>query len=476
MNNEPNFLYLNDLGANYKELDFIDKRIKNVLKNFNYLPYYYFNFIELYEDNDMSSKKIIKLIKEKLTNEFKKVSKIGYILALIPCIHFINDENVIMDILSKIPLEYFKVEKTKIFGKDIININPINDIVQEISDGLIEESLSNLIINEFNQILDNQSIQGISYEIYLTKKIVNNKQFGGIKFEIKSVNNINNFDFSSKLDQSKNYLFYQKNFYGKNYDLLFLFKKRLIFAQISISKPLKELKLVISSFSDNAKNIKKKIAKLNYEIDSCELFFIFSPNSPSIKISKKYFIPFIVFDAKNNKLLENNEQIEIYEFPDVFNSKLPFIKKLNFIFNYFTLKDNMFKNFKINKDSINSNKDYLSKNKIFKIKQIVEFNKYTIKLSSLKSTKNICFYTNSYIIIPKKSIEIYRIKENNFVKLITNQKKINEILSTEFEDLSFGRIEISQKETNSETKLLSKKRRSDIIESLTSKQKKESEE
>lgn len=62
MNNEKNFLYLNDLGANYKELDFVDERIKNVLKNFNYLPYYYFNFIELYEDNDMKSKKIINLM------------------------------------------------------------------------------------------------------------------------------------------------------------------------------------------------------------------------------------------------------------------------------------------------------------------------------------------------------------------------------------------------------------------------------
>ena len=474
INDERNFLYLNDLGANYEELDFVDQRIKKVLKKFNYLPYYYFNFIELYEDNEMQPKKIIKSIKEKLANEFKKINRIGYILSLIPCIHAIEDNNIIIDIISKIPLEFFKVEKKKLFDKMIININPMNEIIQEISDELIEESLSNLIINEFNQILNNQSIQGISYEIYLTKKIVNNKQFGGVKFEIKSVKNINNFDYSSKLDKTKNYLFYQKNFYGQNYDLLFLFKKRLIFAQISISKPLKDLKSVISSFSNNANNIKIKIKKLDYEIDTCELFFIFSPNSPSIKVSKKYFIPFIVFNPKNNKILESNEQIEIHEFPYTFNSKLQFLKNLSFIFDHFILKYNIFDHIKINKNSINDNNEYQSGKKIFKIKKIIELNKYKIELSSLKSLENICFYTNIYIIIPKNNIEnikIYKIKENNFCKRITAQEKTNKIFLTEFEDLTVGKIEISEKQTNSETKLLSKKRRSDIIKSLPSNKK-----
>ena len=77
------------------------------------------------------------------------------------------------------------MEKTKSFGNNKISIVPLNDIIKKISDGLIEESLSNLIINEFDEIINNQIIQGIAYEIYLTKKIINKKIFGSHEFEVK---------------------------------------------------------------------------------------------------------------------------------------------------------------------------------------------------------------------------------------------------------------------------------------------------
>ena len=64
LNNEKNFLYLNDLGANYKDLVFADKRIKEVLVKFNYLPYYYFN------------KWIFLKMKKKLVNKLLKLLKI----------------------------------------------------------------------------------------------------------------------------------------------------------------------------------------------------------------------------------------------------------------------------------------------------------------------------------------------------------------------------------------------------------------
>ena len=115
-----------------------------------------------------------------------------------------------------------------------------------------------MIVNEFNKILNNQSIQGIAYEIYLTKKIVNSKKFGKNLFKVNYVKNISDFNYNKTLDNNLNYVFCQKNFYGRNYDILFLLNKRLIFTQISIFKSLNDLKAVINSFSLESLFIKKK--------------------------------------------------------------------------------------------------------------------------------------------------------------------------------------------------------------------------
>ena len=462
LNNEKNFLYLNDLGANYKDLVFADKRIKEVLVKFNYLPYYYFNNIKLFEDETKTSEQITENIEDNLMKEFLKIGKIGYFLSLIPCIHLLKDNNILIQILSKFPLEYFKltVEKTKSFGNNKISIVPLNDIIKKISDGLIEESLSNLIINEFDEIINNQIIQGIAYEIYLTKKIINKKKFGSHEFEVKCVQNISQFNYSENLDENKNYMFYQTNFYGQTYDLLFLINKRAIFAQISISKLLKDLKSVINSFCSEEKIIIKKIKSLNYQIDNSELFFIFSPNSPSIKTCKKYNLPFIIYDSKEDKIFLQNNENEINEFPDIFNSKSLFIKNINLIFNTFQLTN---KKIDINNYIDNRETIYKSKSYIFKITKIIKLENYNIKINSLKSTRCVAFISNDYLIIPIKdenNITIYNIKENNELKLIKNEEKKSEILSTIFNIIIFGRIiKIYNRQSNSEGKLLQHKRK-----------------
>ena len=49
--------------------------------------------------------------------EFLKIGKIGYFLSLIPCIHLLKDNNILIQILSKFPLEYFNSGKNKIIWK-----------------------------------------------------------------------------------------------------------------------------------------------------------------------------------------------------------------------------------------------------------------------------------------------------------------------------------------------------------------------
>ena len=376
----------------------------------------------------------------------------------------IDDINILTEILCEIPLEYFKVKIEDSFGCNKISIKPLNISIEKITDGLIEEKLSNMIVNEFNKILNNQSIQGIAYEIYLTKKIVNSKKFGKNLFKVNYVKNISDFNYNKTLDNNLNYVFCQKNFYGRNYDILFLLNKRLIFTQISIFKSLKDLKAVINSFSLEFLFIKKKITDLNYEVDNCELFFIFNPDSNSISKCIKYSIPYIVFDPNTNKIFSDNRKNEIDDFPSFFNSKYQFIQKLNFIFDHFLLNSNIIAFCNVKKHLNNDEEKFNSTKIEFKIEKIFELNNFKINFSKIKSKNSICFLTDEYIIIPRKKIKIYKIQENNFANLIGKDKK-EEIISRIFNVIFLCRLESLIKQ-GSEIKFLSKKRKLAILESL----------
>ena len=469
---EKTFLYLNDLGNSYEELEFKDERIKKVLKNFNYSPYYYFKYAELFKDKNKKSEDIKEFIKKRITKKFKKIKKIGYILSVIPWINLIEDENVIIELISKLPLEFFTIKKEKANSQFTIKmiIKPINETLEKIINDFIEEALSKLIISEFNKIIDNNIIQGIVYENYITRKISNTKKFGKREYEIREVSEIINFNYSKRLENNKNYCFCQNNFSGKAYDIMFLIENRLIFGQISISKTLIEMKAVIETFVNTSRDIKKRIIKLGYDVETCELFFIFKSDSPSIIQAKKNYIPFIIFEPKENEIYLDNQQDEIDSFPKIYNSKYEFLSNLNFIMNYYDLRSNILSHCNIEdyKNNGEENMTFQSIEKKIEINKIFLLNKFQISFAHLKKTSNVSFVADNYIIIPisynkTQDFIIYKIKAENFVKLISKEERKKEILSNEYDKVILGKIKISDNHSKSETKLLTQKRKRNIL-------------
>ena len=466
LNKEKNFLFLNNLKGNYKDFKFEDKRINEVLKEFNYLPYYYFNYIDYYLNDKNSSKDIIKNIKNDLFQTLKNIQQISHTLFLIPCINEFNDDDSKITFLSKAPLKFFKIQINNNFGLNKkIKIDYLNNTIKEICEDLIEETISKLLINNYNKILNYKGLQGIAYEIYLVKKIINSKKIGNFELEVKCIEEISSFDFNEELNNEKNYLFYQSDYYGVNYDILFLINNRLIIVQVSISKNLDKMKTVLFAFQKDALRIKKKVEHNGYIINSSEIFFIFSPDSKSINKCNKYSIPFIIFNPLNNKLISNKDN-EINGFPKTEISKYSYIKKLNFIFKYFNLKKNIINKFNVTTSLKLPTEDkiYQYNNKKFIINFIIELNNYKVNFNELINNKEISFVVeNEYIIIPKiNEFKIYIInKDNNILTEIKEQEEKKNILDFEYEKIILSKIKIEKKETNSDYKLLKDKRKRD---------------
>ena len=89
-------------------LFFENEKINKVLKEFNYLPSYYFNNYKLFEE-EISIEEIIKQIKNKILNEFQEIKNIGYYLSILPCIDLYDNQESLISLLSKIPIKYFNI-------------------------------------------------------------------------------------------------------------------------------------------------------------------------------------------------------------------------------------------------------------------------------------------------------------------------------------------------------------------------------
>ena len=331
---ENNFLYANNLGVSYRDIYLLPDKIKSVIKNFNYSPYYYFNYYDLFEEENLKSNEIINYIEKDIEKEFENK---GYLLSLIPCFHLFSDNDLIIKILSQLPIKYFNIyldDNNKIY------VQFPNEIIKQIVEKKIEEKLSNLIINDYSNIFDNQNIIGVAYEIFITKKITNSKKFLNYQnIEIYIVNEIANFIIPNNIRPGKNILIKQKNFNGKRYDLLFLIlqgkKYRIILIQISINKTLNQVKQIYKEFPNDINNICLQLKEKKFEFYSKELFFILSPNSPCIKTFKEYLFPFIIYDPKEEKVFSKDNTII---------NQFPFIEKNNPSFINFTYK--LFQSFK----------------------------------------------------------------------------------------------------------------------------------
>ena len=93
---------------------------------------------------------------------------------------------------------------------------------------LINEKLCNLIIKDYRNIINNNIITDISYELYITNKIINNKKFGKYEnFSYYKIKEITNFEIPDNFQiNDNNILIYQSNYYERRYDLIFLIKKK----------------------------------------------------------------------------------------------------------------------------------------------------------------------------------------------------------------------------------------------------------
>ena len=412
LNKNENFLYFNNLGINYELLNFENEKINKVLKEFNYLPSYYFNNYKLFEE-DNSIEDIIKQIKNKILNEFQKIKNIGYYLSILPCIDLYDNQESLISLLSKIPIKYFHILFEKEIGKEKIKIEYQNKIIKEIVESLINEKLCNLIITDYRKIINNNIITGIAYEIYITNKIINNKKFGKYdNFSYYKMKEIANFEIPDNFQiNDNNILIYQSNYNGRSYDLIFLIKKnnnkyRLLLIQISISKSLEKIKSVIFNFNKDSKVIISKLNKTGIEIETKELFFIFPEKSDSIETCITYNIPFVFFSPYNNAIY-SKDMILINDFPE----NLFQISQLKFIFSVFSpLNKNCFKLCKFNynnNDSLLIEKKYNNfyyNDKIFKLYPIIIFNNFKIGSQKIKLFNSICFFfNNKYLVLPKNN-------------------------------------------------------------------------
>ncbi len=264
----------------------------------------------------------------------------------------ILDEKV-EDIILNIPLEIYSITK---FGQlkrnNIIKIKFKNELSKKITNEICESSIINILdISLFNnldnfiqggieeraiQILikNNSTIFGNFYnKVYKIDSILNNNKENYENMNEKEINNyiennkkINFFknNYLNEDFKGNNFLFFQENYNGKDFDFSILKqslnKISLCVIQTSINKKIYQIKKIIKNLGIKKKFILKKFNYIfpNLKITDFHVLFILSiynQEIQTINFCKKYQIPFIYFDRKNLLFFDSNlQKINLFEF------------------------------------------------------------------------------------------------------------------------------------------------------------------
>ena len=183
-----------------------------------------------------------------------------------------------------------------------------------------------------------RNVYGISEELLIILLLKYNKfKISSFIFkeeniiEVQEINNLKNIyllnKFKGQINKEDNYMICQKNYYGKNYDLLIVqsFKntKNAIFVQIGVDKKENDIFKQKKDLEDNSQNYLECLNKFfGFKIGYTSLLYIFDEdtqkelNSPKEMSGSKYClknkINFLLYSFNDKALKKYNPKDNIY--------------------------------------------------------------------------------------------------------------------------------------------------------------------
>ena len=388
-------IYSSNLYPNLKDLK---SKYPNIMKKIGYTIENYINLENCNSEDDI--KKLVeekeKFYKRYIEQFYYNDSNKKYFYLNLSTFYIGKSYSItdIRNLLLNIPLDLFNIDCYYHLNENkFIKLEYNNDLVKNLINEICENNIKNIFYSYFFHKSENYVKGGIFEK--LIKVLFKNGEtpFGNfndifyldcfinkIDFNKKTKEDIYNFvnkndninklknNLKNKSIKNGNYLFFQLNKNGKDFDMCLSKGNKLCSIQISINKSIEKIKEIMKNIDSKKYFILKKLEKIFPELILKEFHILFillqnTQDKSTLDFCNSYNIPYILVDNELN-FYNKNEIIKMFELNEFtnFDEKISDWKE--------SLDDYIIKNESFNKKEIlfedldNNNEEEYDKNDI----------------------------------------------------------------------------------------------------------------